>query len=128
MKFPCKSCGECCRHVWKPLDRGDGVCRHYDEQTNLCTVYESRPLLCNVDRMDGERFHRTMSAKTFYMAQAKGCVVLKADNADMPGRTETALRATGLFDEEEVTDFATIQQQIAFQITQPDLLLANREK
>tara|TARA_R110002167_G_scaffold188380_1_gene389967 strand:- start:25640 stop:25867 length:228 start_codon:yes stop_codon:yes gene_type:complete len=31
------------------LDRSDGVCRHLDEQTHLCTIYEERPLVCRVE-------------------------------------------------------------------------------
>jgi hypothetical protein len=52
--FPCTACGKCCRLVGNSeqtafLDRGDGVCRHFDEQTNLCTIYETRPLVCRVE-------------------------------------------------------------------------------
>jgi len=31
------------------LDRGDGVCRHLDEQQHLCTIYDERPLVCRVE-------------------------------------------------------------------------------
>ena len=52
--FPCTACGKCCRHVGMSeetsyLSRGDGVCRHFDEQTNLCMIYETRPLVCRVE-------------------------------------------------------------------------------
>ncbi|MCG3746033.1 YkgJ family cysteine cluster protein [Vibrio cincinnatiensis] len=52
--FPCSSCGLCCRRVNQSmetafLDRSDGVCRYFDEQTHLCTVYEQRPLVCRVE-------------------------------------------------------------------------------
>lgn len=52
--FPCNGCGKCCRQVsnseetaW--LDRGDSVCKHFDEAANLCTIYENRPLVCRVE-------------------------------------------------------------------------------
>ena len=51
MKFKCKKCGECCRHIGgiiPELDRGDGVCKHLTNE-GLCAVYESRPLICRVD-------------------------------------------------------------------------------
>lgn len=53
MHFPCTSCGKCCRLVGNSpqtdfLNRGDGVCRHLDENTNLCAIYEIRPLVCNI--------------------------------------------------------------------------------
>lgn len=58
--FPCTSCGECCRRVHLSeqtafLDRGDGVCRHFDDESKLCTIYETRPLVCRVE--DYYRLH-----------------------------------------------------------------------
>lgn len=52
--FPCNACGECCCRVHQSeqtafLDRGDGICRYFDEQTKLCTIYETRPLVCRVE-------------------------------------------------------------------------------
>ncbi len=31
------------------LDKGDGVCRHFDDTTNLCSIYDDRPLICRVE-------------------------------------------------------------------------------
>lgn len=52
--FPCTACGKCCRKVnlseqTSYLDRGDGVCFHFNEQTNLCNIYQHRPLVCRVE-------------------------------------------------------------------------------
>lgn len=52
--FPCDACGLCCRRVNESvetafLDRSDGVCRHFDELTHLCTIYDDRPLVCRVE-------------------------------------------------------------------------------
>lgn len=52
--FPCNGCGKCCRKVsnspeTKWLDRGDSVCRHFSEDRNNCTIYETRPLICRVE-------------------------------------------------------------------------------
>ena len=52
--FPCTQCGACCRHVnlselTKHLDRGDGICRHYDLDSKLCGIYERRPEICRID-------------------------------------------------------------------------------
>ena len=54
--FPCTRCGVCCRNLGKSpllsqLDRGDGVCRHLDVDTNLCRIYETRPKICRVTDM-----------------------------------------------------------------------------
>jgi len=53
--FPCTACGKCCQNVGKSeetafLDRGDGTCRHFDEYTKLCLIYENRPLVCQVEK------------------------------------------------------------------------------
>ncbi|WP_037586064.1 YkgJ family cysteine cluster protein [Stenoxybacter acetivorans] len=58
--FPCNQCGQCCRHVHFSnetiyLNRGDGVCRYFDEASNLCTIYAQRPLICRVE--DYYRIH-----------------------------------------------------------------------
>jgi len=52
--FPCNACGKCCRRVSASpetafLDRGDGVCHHFIEETHLCAIYETRPLVCRVE-------------------------------------------------------------------------------
>ncbi|HAY5018302.1 MULTISPECIES: YkgJ family cysteine cluster protein [Acinetobacter] len=52
--FPCTQCGACCRHVnlselTKHLDRGDGICHHYDLDSKLCSIYERRPEICRID-------------------------------------------------------------------------------
>lgn len=52
--FPCNSCGKCCRRVnlsdlTNYLDRGDGICRNFDEVSNLCNIYNDRPLICRVE-------------------------------------------------------------------------------
>jgi len=31
------------------LDRGDGVCRNYDEAGKQCLIYADRPLVCRVE-------------------------------------------------------------------------------
>ena len=55
--FPCTACGKCCQNVDKSeqtvfLDRGDGTCRHFNEDTKLCLIYENRPLVCQPHASD----------------------------------------------------------------------------
>lgn len=52
--FPCNQCGACCRHVNRAgetqcLDRGDGICRHYQTDSHLCAIYDKRPQICRVE-------------------------------------------------------------------------------
>ena len=70
MNFPCSQCGGCCRHVNLSeltvyLDRGDGMCRHHNPETNLCTIYDTRPEICRVDKLYEQYFQEKMSWKEF---------------------------------------------------------------
>lgn len=52
--FPCNACGHCCRNVHLSVDtnflnRGDGVCRFFEQSTQLCNIYDTRPLVCRVE-------------------------------------------------------------------------------
>ncbi|PHI32671.1 YkgJ family cysteine cluster protein [Budvicia aquatica] len=52
--FPCTQCGLCCQRVnlaqeTRYLDRGDGLCRHYDAASKGCLIYNERPDICRVD-------------------------------------------------------------------------------
>lgn len=62
--YPCSACGACCRRVDKGVENLDntgkfsfpykfsstGVCEKLTLD-NKCSVYASRPLICNIDRM-----------------------------------------------------------------------------
>lgn len=54
--FRCSKCDLCCKDILhlgieeaKELDRGYGVCYFLDEETNLCDIYEDRPIFCRVE-------------------------------------------------------------------------------
>ena len=54
MTFHCDKCGLCCRLLkdvpqLAAFDRGDGVCKFL--HGTLCSIYENRPDICNVDKM-----------------------------------------------------------------------------
>ena len=54
MIFPCTKCGACCRraHLVQPFLWGDcihGGCIMLSAD-NLCEVYKSRPLICNIEK------------------------------------------------------------------------------
>lgn len=80
--FKCDCCGKCCRHVslsyiYSKLDRGDGVCKFFNEDTSLCSIYNDRPIECNVDAMFEMYFSQKMSKKEYYEINYKGCYELK---------------------------------------------------
>lgn len=69
MSFPCTGCGACCRRINKAVasigsDASDPMSEFYFpykwDQTgrcekllpdNSCSVYEDRPLICNIDKL-----------------------------------------------------------------------------
>jgi uncharacterized protein len=119
MIYPCTACGACCRNIsaLASLDRGDGVCQHYDEVTRLCTVYDERPLVCRIDRYYETRLRHKMPATTFYTIQAYTCVSLSRDNADLPHTVLGEMRAQGVADngmppcEQDVLDALKIAKE-----------------
>lgn len=76
--FPCERCGKCCRRVGevffaKYLARGDNVCKYLDEATNLCTIYETRPIFCRVDEFYEKNLSHEMSREEFYRINKELC-------------------------------------------------------
>lgn len=55
-EYKCENCGACCRN-WNPASYDsticdeNGVCKYLDQNTNLCTIYETRPVFCRCDEM-----------------------------------------------------------------------------
>ena len=93
--FPCTQCGECCRRVsvsevTRPLDRGDGVCRHFDEPTNGCTIYETRPLTCRVDAYYEAHLRDQIALPAFYRLNAELCNAMQ-EEAGLPERFRVPL-------------------------------------
>lgn len=80
--FSCDACGACCRNLhlapqYRPLDRGDGICRHLDERTNLCRIYDDRPPLCRVEEQFLPLFADTMSFDQYVEETTRMCQELK---------------------------------------------------
>jgi Fe-S-cluster containining protein len=82
--FPCSSCGLCCRKVGlaletKALDRGDGVCRHLDEDTRLCSIYATRPDICRVAQQYDLNYRQRYSWEEFVAINLAICHKLQID-------------------------------------------------
>lgn len=53
--FPCTKCGACCKmlHLGDPQMRAliipgtQGTCRHLQQTDNTCSIYDTRPGICN---------------------------------------------------------------------------------
>ena len=82
--FNCSKCGECCKNLhlnplYSELDRGDNVCKYFDETTNLCSIYEKRPIICNVDKMYDVHFKGIMTLEEYYYKNKEGCEKIGAN-------------------------------------------------
>jgi Fe-S-cluster containining protein len=74
--FPCTSCGECCRNIGhipelKDFDLGDGVCKFLKD--GLCSIYETRPDICQVDKMFDKKYHKFYTKEEFYNLNISVC-------------------------------------------------------
>jgi Fe-S-cluster containining protein len=82
IKFPCTECGACCKSLkgvllLQDLDRGDGICKYFNETTNLCMIYEERPLLCNIDKSYELIFFSEMTKENYYELNIASCNLLQ---------------------------------------------------
>ena len=76
MPFNCNKCGECCRHINNipqliSFDIGNGVCRYLKD--NICSIYDIRPEICQVDEMYNKYFSEQLSKEEFYVMNEKAC-------------------------------------------------------
>jgi len=81
-KFKCSKCGACCRNLDKSIHfaeyhKGDGVCMYFDIDSNLCTIYDKRPLLCNIDEAYYVYFENYMTRDEYYVQNYNACEVLR---------------------------------------------------
>lgn len=63
--------------IGEKLNRGDGVCRYFDEMTLLCKIYSERPIFCNVDKFYEEYLLLQCSRDEFYLVNYELCKILK---------------------------------------------------
>jgi len=93
MEFPCTGCGVCCQKIRDTLNNAedmkslsvlykalkefpyepneDGSCSMLED--NRCSVYEDRPLLCNIKKLgEVSGYHQT----TWYSLNAISCNIL----------------------------------------------------
>lgn len=81
--FNCDCCGQCCMNIgtsalYRDLDRGDGICRFFNTQNHLCTIYDNRPTKCNVDASYNLYFKKSMTKEKYYQLNYDACKKLKA--------------------------------------------------
>ena len=57
------------------LDNGEGVCVNL--RGNLCSIYESRPMICNTSKMYNAFFKSRMTPEEFIDMNLKACRKIK---------------------------------------------------
>ena len=82
--FKCDCCGLCCMNlkksdIYSDLDRGDGVCKYFDMETKLCSIYINRPDKCNVDKTYEVYFKNKISLEEYYQLNYEACSELKKE-------------------------------------------------
>lgn len=80
--FPCTQCGLCCKKVGlapetRNLDRGDGACQYYDESSKGCSIYDTRPDICRVDRQYEINYSKTYQWDEFVAINLDVCRALQ---------------------------------------------------
>jgi hypothetical protein len=71
------------------FDKGDGTCRHL--QNNLCNIYNSRPMICDVNRMYYTFFNDIFSEEEFISMNIEACKnILEAFNNHAVKRRKVA--------------------------------------
>lgn len=80
--FPCNKCGACCRNIRNSeltiyLDRGDGICKFYHDETKLCSNYGNRPAICRISLYYQENLSNKMSWDNYVDINLEACKSLQ---------------------------------------------------
>ena len=91
--FPCERCGTCCRSIANaPFEHDmalpNGACKYLDEEKNLCRIYSTRPIFCNVDAYYEKYLSQKMTREEFYRQNKEVCHRLRATKYSNQGVKE----------------------------------------
>ena len=80
--FPCTGCGLCCQNITgikelEDFNLGNGICKYFDKQNNICLIYETRPDICRVDLMFEKEYYKYYNKEEFYKLNAQACDILQ---------------------------------------------------
>lgn len=84
MVFPCNQCGWCCQNlqnseIYHSLDDGTGVCKFFDKEMKICTIYDHRPQICNINAMYHSSFS-FMRYEEYIELNIKACQTAQKQN------------------------------------------------
>ncbi len=80
--FDCERCGSCCRNLdgieaCANMDRGDGVCKYYNNETRECIIYDFRPDICNLSKHYLKKYKNKMTWEEYVEQNKEGCKTLQ---------------------------------------------------
>lgn len=80
--FICEKCGSCCQNlhlseIYGNFHQGDGVCIYYDSNEKLCSIYETRPLICRVEEGYFEFLQDEIEINEYFAKTKEVCEILK---------------------------------------------------
>ena len=80
-KYPCNQCGICCMNLHKHeiyqfLHNGNGICFHYMQEEKKCSIYENRPIICDIERYY-QNFIETMNFEEYFNLNVLNCQSLQ---------------------------------------------------
>ncbi|PQJ97628.1 YkgJ family cysteine cluster protein [Chromatium okenii] len=80
--FPCNRCGACCQNTNLStkttfLDRGDGLCRYFNEEEKLCSIYNERPDICRIGLQYQLNYQDTIIWDDFVTLNLQACEYLR---------------------------------------------------
>lgn len=87
MQFTCDSCGLCCRKAYlvpelSEFINTDGQCRYF--VNNQCSIYEERPLICNIEKYYETILSTELTQEEFYQKNYGVCLQLKQEHSFIP--------------------------------------------
>ena len=56
---------------------GNGTCKYFNKQNNICLIYETRPDICRVDLMFEKEYYKYYNKEEFYKLNAQTCNILQ---------------------------------------------------
>lgn len=82
MEFTCTKCGICCRHIENikelaKFNDGTGVCINLDKETNLCKIYDTRPIICRVKESYELKYKDIYTKEQFIQLNLQSCKKLQ---------------------------------------------------
>ncbi|MCX7694305.1 MAG: YkgJ family cysteine cluster protein [Caloramator sp.] len=65
--------------IYEDLDRGDGICKYFDIDSRQCTIYDKRPIKCNIDLFYELYLKDDMDIEEYYRLNYLVCEKLKEE-------------------------------------------------